>query len=204
MTLTLTNSTLSTTFDSTEIDANFADIVAKFNGNILNSDINASAAVAVTKLAAYREHIVLERTWQGGAAPFAAGWPAANTVIGYLTLPGFDNGSSWVVTDIEWACSDTGAGAATFNVNFGDMSTGAFSGAAVTSSAITITNAAGIDDANGGQGAITGGAYTCTFDATYTKMFEFKTASAADATTLNAAGDWLSVAILLRRTITST
>lgn len=204
MTLTLTNSTLSTTFDSTESDANFADVVSKFNGNIVNSDINASAAIAVSKLAASVEHMVITKTWEEGQQPFAAaGWPAANTILGYIPLPGYDNGTNWVVTDVEWACSDTGAGAATFDINFGDMSTASFSGASILSSDITITNNADANDANAGTGSISGSAYTCTFDSTNTKMFEIITSSAADATTLIAINSYFSVSILLRRTITS-
>lgn len=204
MSLTLTNSTLSTTYDSTEVDANFANITSKFNGNIINADVNSSAAIAASKLAYRVEHLVLTKTWEEGQQPFnAGGWPATATVLGYLILPGYGNGTDWVVTDVEWACTDTGAGAATFDINFGDMSTASFSGTSILSSDITITNNAGAEDSNAGQGAISGTTYTCAFDSTNTKMFQIITSSAADATTLSAGNGYFSLSILLRRTVTS-
>jgi len=82
MALTLTNTTLTPSpVDTTEIDANFANVVSKFAGGVVDADVNAAAGIQVSKLSASYQEVWLELAFNAhditGAWPVAAVAPAA-------------------------------------------------------------------------------------------------------------------------------
>ena len=120
MALTITNTTLSDTITKTEIQQNFSDVVNKF-GNIDNTDIKSSAAIAITKLSASKEYMSIQLT-----VPLDSGGLAgsAGDVKALAALPGGsddDDQANWKVAEIAWVCGDIGAGTGKVDVVFGGL-----------------------------------------------------------------------------------
>lgn len=106
MALTLTTS-LASTITKSELEGNFASIQEKFNGGIDNSDIRAAAGIAISKLAASKEYTMVS------LVNMAFNWNGASEgdAIAMAPLPGLDGTQAdWVLTDVNWFCSDGGTG----------------------------------------------------------------------------------------------
>jgi hypothetical protein len=125
MALTLTNPTLGPgVVDATEINENFSDISSKF-GNIDNSDIKASAGIALSKLAASYEYLPVSVKLTDGTATNEYLVPLYN-----------DSKGDWSVVGTQWATADTGTPTGTCVVT---IEWGVYNGAA-TPGAFTVTS----------------------------------------------------------------
>lgn len=212
MALTITTPTLSTSFTSTEQDTNNADIVNKF-GSIDNSDIAASAGIAITKLANQYQEVWVTLTWRAagaGAGPGTAAWTAvadpANITIAEMraqcitaALPGTDADTAWSATDVSWVCTDCGSSAGAFQVSYGALNAAGTvwvrSGTIVTPGTMTVSS-----DNNGNKGrALEGGAVTITQSTTVRDIMLCPLTTGTGV--LSNAGDFLSVMVALRRQI---
>lgn len=137
MALTLTNTTLTNPADKAEIEANFTDVVNKFDGNIVNADINASAGIATSKLAS--DDYELDFTFMVSAAQAAfASVPVAAIPIPSIngrTLTGVSGG--WYIT------ADGTANTFVFKVEFGYLSGTAWTDPDTIVASTTITSSGG-------------------------------------------------------------
>lgn len=207
MALVLTNPTLSTTSDKTEIEANFTDVVNYINGDIDNASLSAAAGIALSKLAASYQEVWLTLRYSAvlfGAWPAAPADPTAPTVtelIDYVPLPGSDADTAWVATDVSWVCNDTGTADASFDIRYGAYDGAgvmAGAGSVITGAAVT---AIAVDKGNEGR-ALEGGSVTLTQSTTVRGLYLVSAGqgtSAMDDTT--APGSWLTVTVALRRQI---
>ncbi len=203
MSLTVTNTTLSTTYAvaKAELETNSADIISKF-GSIDNSDIAASAGIEPGKLSASLQEVFVNLTIR--AESLAAGLPAGGTVLTAVPIPGSSGDDAWKATDVQWVCTDTGAGTGKVRIEYGEHNA---SGTWTTVSAIpsspttfAITNAAAADDANDVSVK-----ENDSVDLAYTgnPRSIALLSDTADATAVSAAGSFLSVSIRLRRRLQS-
>ena len=113
MALALTT-TLSNTITKSELDDNFASIQAKFNGGIDNSDIRASAGIAISKLAAAKEYVTVVLSNP------AYTWGSTGATIAIAPLPGLSGTqANWTLVSASWHISDTGDNSATIDVALG-------------------------------------------------------------------------------------
>lgn len=209
MAVALTNPTLSTTYSSTEQDANNADIVSKFNAGIVNADVNASAAIALSKLAASYQEVWLQLEFsavKSGAWPAAAADPDKPTfaeTLDYVPLPGTDADTAWVATDVSWTCNDTGTASGSFGVFVGAYAAGVMEGngsPVIATAPITFVAA---DQGNEGR-ALEGGTVTVTQGAAVRGLYLVSTAQGTVVMDDTAApGSWLRVTVALRRQITT-
>lgn len=199
MALTLTQdfSTKTGTIVASDFDDNFTDIQNKFNGNIVNADISTSAAIAVSKLAASKQHMFVTLSVKA----LASGWPGSTTLVDHAPIPGSVAQGNWTVEGVDWVCSDTGDGAGVFSVRWGDYDS---SGAWVNTSTIvttqTMSNAAAANDANHGECTVSGSTLTVS-DSTPRMLALMGTT--ASASTLSAETSNLAVTVHLSRTITA-
>jgi hypothetical protein len=206
MALTITYTTLSTTYDSDEHDTNWSDVQSKF-GNIVDADIKSDAAIGIDKLAASYQEVFVQLKFSGvlfGAWPAAPVDPAAPTfaeLIDYIPLPGTDADTPWIATDVSWCSNDTGTASGSFDVRFGAYSavgvmTGA--GTVITGAAITFI---GADLGNEGR-ALEGGSVSLT-QAPGVRGLYLVSAGAGTAVMddVAAPGSWLQVTVALRRQI---
>ena len=113
-TLTVTNPTLSDPASKTEVEQNFSDVESWANGGIGNDNISANAGIALTKLAASKEHIALQFVNIDLTAAASATVPRA-----LIPVPGLSTDAAWTVDRIEWTINDYGAGTADFRVGYG-------------------------------------------------------------------------------------
>lgn len=209
--LDYTNSTLSTTFTSTEVDANFADIRATVNGNITTGNMSATAAITVGQLANSYQEVWL--TLEFNALNYTGAWPAApvdpaaptkDELLDYVNLPGSDADTAWEVTDVSWSCNDTGTAAATFDVRYG-----AFNGAGVMTGAGTITTGDTITQVGADLGAdgraLEDGSVTLTQSSTVRGIYLVSATQGTnvmdDTGGANTNPSWLKVVVALRRQI---
>lgn len=140
MALTLTNITLTNPADKSEIQENFTDIQNKFSGNIVNADISSSAAIAVSKLAATYQTMIVTlqaRTIAGPVLPTVARSGAENSpaslsasttnhMMDMVPLPGISGDGSWTVSDASFYCSNSGTASGSFKVEYGYLAAGVF------------------------------------------------------------------------------
>jgi hypothetical protein len=184
MALTITNPTLTTTFDSTEVDANFADVVNKFDSGIVDADINASASIGIDKISAsYQEvWLVLKAT------------AVATGIEAVAALPGSTGDTEWKVTDISWAIDDDGtAGTTSFDVEYGTYSAGTWTQITSLATGSIVSSTAN----QGQQGrALEGGSISVPHTATVPSI-------AINITAAGTAMVDLTVTVALRRQITS-
>jgi hypothetical protein len=205
--LDYTNGTLSTTFDSTEVDANFADVRTTVNGNLTTGNMSASAGITVGQLANSYQEVWL--TLRFSAVTFGA-WPAApadptaptfTELIDYVPLPGSDADTAWVATDVSWVCNDSGNVVGSFDVRYG-----AYDGAGVMAGAGSITTGdtiTAVDADKGSQGrALEGGSVTLTQSSTVRGIYLVSAGQGTNVMDDTAApGSWLTVTVALRRQI---
>lgn len=207
MTLALTT-TLAATITKSELDDNFAAIQSKFSAGIDNSDIKAAAGIAISKLAARKEYVVLVLETRGAAAGLAND----NEYRDYVSLPGLSgNQSAWSLEKASWVCTDVGDGSTvpTFDVEWQHWDSGAGSGntTSVTTviAAEPITTGSGNDFFNAAQCTVDSSAFA--FDSAKTGVFALKiTNPYADTLTDDdtpATPFFLKVSLLLERDIQS-
>lgn len=207
MALTITTPTLATSFTSTQVDTNFADVVNKF-GSIDDSDVAANAGIAIGKMANQFQEVWVNlifyattvHTWTAAADPanLTIAEVRENAVL--VPLPGSNDDPAWTAIDVSWACTDCGSAAGAFDVRFGALNaagtTWVSAGIVVGAASMTITT-----DGNGNQGrALEGGSVSITQSATIRELaLIVRTAGTGVMTT--AGGDYLSVTVALRRQI---
>ena len=191
MALTLTNPTLSTSFTSTEVDQNFADVRSKF-GSIKNADIASDAAISISKLANQYQEVWLHFDAAGVAF-------TATGVALVIPLPGSDADPAWTLTDISWHTTDSGdsGNTAAFAIRVGRASEAA--GSTVAASFTTTSTfgpyALGLSNNVSGNGrALEGGSTAITQSSTVRLL-------ALDITTSSANSGLLMVSVALRRQI---
>ena len=159
MALTLTTS-LSSTISKTELQDNFTSIQAKFNGGIDNSDIKASAGIAISKLAAAKEYVVLVLETRGDST----GLNTDDQYRDYVSLPGLSgNQAAWTLTNASWVCTDVGDGSSvpTFDVEWQHWDSDAGSG-----NTTNVTRVIAAEPIVTGSGSDSFNAAQCTVDAT--------------------------------------
>lgn len=197
MPLTITNDTLSSPIDKSEIEQNFSDI-EDWSIAITNSDVAAGAAIDIEKLASKYTEVHITFRYASGA-----GLPAATTVMDMAALPGSSTDESWSFVGYSWVCTDTGAGTGKFEFDYGYYdAAGAFQSTSLLSgAAVTI--------ANSSAGA--NSAYQGTSTSTYAngELIAFSNTTQVvrlicntqDATCINAAGDFLTISVRLMRKV---
>lgn len=205
--LVLTDFVSGTVIDPAVVNANNAATKAVVNGGIDASNLSATAGVLQTQLAGAYEHIdVRLRYGTGTAIPTA--WPGGNARVCYETLPGLtsDTGGDWVVTEIDWLCTDTGdaTGTGTFAVLWGGYTGNplAWNTVSTVLAATTMANGLGAGAQSANSAAITGLAVTLTRQ-TYPCYLVLQS-TAAGANLLSAATDQIVVTVRCRRYIAST
>ena len=196
MALTLTN-TLNgkTTIVAQDIDDNFADITAKFNGGIGDADVDTNAAIQSSKLSENQFHIYVPLSVHYEGA--AIGWPGSNTVVALAALPG--PSGVWNVDEIIWACTNTGDAAGAFRIHFGDAAEVEGLSGTWICLATTISNRSGADDYN--SATVTPSESTITL-ASGDEMFAL-VGTTASAATMDLAHDNFNATVRLSRQITS-
>jgi hypothetical protein len=198
MAITITNLTLSATYSKSQLEANFADISAKFAGGIRSPDLASDAGITPAQMSASLQEIFL--VLRVRAADLAGGWPAANTVVDEIPLPGSNGDMQWTLRDVSWACTDTGTGAGRFRIEQGVRgATGVWAGT-TTIGAITIANAAVANDANDGK-AIEGTSVAVSYAADNRSLA--LVSDNADAATVSAAGSYFVATMRLTRVLQS-
>lgn len=214
MSLTLSNPTLATTFTSTEIDANFADIATKF-GNIDNTDVKAGAAIDIDKNSAQYDRILLTLkamvSEPNGAGTFETnGFAgvitaiAAGTRLDMIPLPGDSSDANWELYDAMWACTDTGAGDTVVRVEWGYFdAVGTWTVSATPIGNVVLANAAAANDANDAH-IVNSSGTTLDFNHATGGNTPRSLALVLDtqgANTMSNLGDYLVFSLLLRRKI---
>lgn len=198
MAVTLPTPTLTSPLVKTELDNNFSTLANKF-GNITDADVSSSAAIGVTKLAAYYQEIVF--TLQVLPPAVGSSWPAvgATTPLAFCGVPyTAATDEAWTVTDIAWVCTDTGTSAGQFEVRYGRYVGSTWTNySTVTSSAITLANAAANNDANDGRQ--TGLSASLAVPSPIDPCHLVIVSAAVDAATLSAATSQLLVSVRARR-----
>jgi len=162
VTLTL-NKSLSSTITKSELETNFTDIENKF-GAIDNSDIKAGAGIAISKLEAAKEYVVIVLETRGDAT----GLSVADQYRDYVSLPGItSNQSAWTLKAASWVCTDVGDGSTvpSFTVEWQHWTQA--TGAGGTASVTTVIAAEPLVTGSGGE--LNAG--QCTVDHTTTFAF---------------------------------
>ncbi len=166
MALTLTTS-LSSTISKSELETNFTNIENKF-GAIDNSDIKNGAGIAIDKLEASKEYVIVVLETKGDAT----GWNTDDQYRDYVSLPGITSTqSAWTLKAASWVCTDVGDGSTvpTFDVEWQHWTTS--SGAGGTASVTTVIAAEPLTKGSGGEL----NAAQCTVD--HTSTFAFHSAN---------------------------
>jgi hypothetical protein len=191
MSLTYSYPTLSNPISRTEIQQNFADLAAKF-GNITSADILSTASITASQLAGAYYEFWVQLRYNGGA------FPAANTILDAVPLPGDSTDSSYSLVNAAWICTDPGNGAAKFSVVQGTYgAAGAWSTYATHIAAQTLAITYGADLPDQGNCAL--GTLTIANSATQRSLALMVHTQGANA--LSAAGSYLNVSLCLRRQI---
>ena len=195
MALTLTTS-LSDTITKSELEGNFTSIANKFGA----IDNKASAGIAISKLAATKEYVVITLESRGDGT----GLDTDDQYRDMVTLPGLSgNENNWTLAQAAWVCTDVGAGSATFDVewanydangNYAVVST-PIAAEVLTKGSSTVTNAK----------QCTVDAAAIAMNASLTGVFALKVtnpnAAAMDDTDTPASPSYLKVSLLLERDI---
>jgi hypothetical protein len=182
---------LSDTYTPTELQQNFTDVLAALL-SINDSQIAADAQIAITKLGAYKQELWVELRVR--VADYAS-WPAAGTVVASVPIPGSNGDGEWTCTDVSWVCTDTGAGVGAFAVELGAYAVGVY-GTLATVCTQVMTNAAAANDSNSGR-SLENGSATLGY-AVGQRVLALKS-TVVDATTMTAAGSFVSVTARLVR-----
>lgn len=204
MNLTLPNYPLAAgVIDRTKLNEN---LNALLQHEITDADISASAAITVTKLAAYYKevNVTLMYTYdatawsaQGTTAPLADN---LNEVGHIMPLPN-DAGDTYTATHCTWFCNGTGTVAGTFDVIYGyyDASSG-WNTVGTLFSAVTMTVPATAGEIARGS---TTGSNTIDPDGTNSPYLIALRKNGSGTSVLDAAGNNLVVTVRLRRPLTS-
>ena len=199
MALTLTTS-LSSTITKSELEGNFTSIANKF-GAIDNSDIKASAGIAISKLAASKEYVVITLESRGDAG---TGLDTDDQYRDMVPLPGLSgNESNWTLVQAAWVCTDVGAGSATFDVEWSNYDANGNYALVATPIAAEVLTKGSSTVTNAKQCTIDAAAIV--MDSALTGVFALKVtnpnAAAMDDTDTPASPSYLKVSLLLERDI---
>lgn len=183
----LTDFSNETTVDGSVIQAEHENIANKFSGNIVDTDINASAGISLSKLAAQYQYYPVY-LYDGGI-----------TAVGfsnYINVPGVSGVAEWEVDNISWYCSDVANKDAVVYLRWGEFNAaGAFVPSATSFGPYTVTHAG----AGAGTGAfVTGGSTALPFHATASRVLVIETTTAVTGA---GGGSLLNVTVNLRRAI---
>jgi hypothetical protein len=139
MSVVVTYPTLSNPANKVEVETNFADLVDKFDGNILNADIGASAAIQTSKLEVRNYEFLMPFSIR----PTTAVAPPTSATVPIAThgLPGTSTDGTYTIKSGNWIIEDAGTAASTtFNMQLGYYSAGVWTAVgADLVSATTIT-----------------------------------------------------------------
>ena len=188
MALTLTTS-LSSTITKSELEGNFTSIANKF-GAIDNSDIKASAGIAISKLAASKEYVtvVLDNT--------AFTWSSAGTVIAIAPLPGLSSTQNdWTLKAASWFVSDGGSAAGTIDVALAYYNSGTLTDVTVLVDEESMTVSS---DGNGNSGQCTIDASAVAYHSSQNRVLVLRQGATTGTGVLNSAGI-IGVTLLLER-----
>ena len=188
MALTLTTS-LSSTITKSELEGNFTSIANKF-GAIDNSDIKASAGIAISKLAAAKEYVtvVLDNT--------AFTWSSAGTVIAIAPLPGLSSTQNdWHLEAASWFVSDTGSSAGTIDVALAYYNSGTLTDATVLINEQSMTVSS---DGNGNSGQCSLTSQDVAFHSSQNRVLVLRQGATTGTGVLNSGG-FIGVTLLLER-----
>jgi hypothetical protein len=195
--LTVTNPVLSNPANRTEVQQNFTDVTNWANGSISNGNIDPTASIAVTKLAASVQEHFIHLIFHNGIQGL---WPAAGatTPLIAVPVPGTLGDDAWIATDVSWVCTDTGTAAGSFDVRVGFFNAGAWTNeiAVVTGISMPVVGAGNL----GNQGkALEDGQVTIGF-ATYARSIALMSAGIGTGV-ITGTADYLQVAVRLRRSL---
>ena len=101
--------TAGATIDSEEIDENFEDVAEIINGGLTNENIASDAAISITKLAAYKQDLLVHIPISNPA--LLTGTTATAIVSAIVAFPA-DSGVTWTVTDVQIPVYRASAGTA--------------------------------------------------------------------------------------------
>lgn len=166
---------------------------------ITDADISSSAALTVTKLAAYYVETFVQLIYhfnlQGADA---AGWPAAAaTPLDAVPMPGQSGDAAWTATDVTYVCSDVGSADGAFGVSYGSYDgSGAWVAAGNVLASQTIASPGA--DGTGSQGRSSRLSVTIPNGSTVTSLALF---CATQGTGLVSAASFLKVTVRLRRAL---
>ena len=189
MALTLTTS-LSSTITKSELEGNFTSIANKF-GAIDNSDIKASAGIAISKLAASKEYVtvVLSNT--------AYTWGSAGSTIAIAPLPGLSSTQNdWTLKAASWFVSDGGSSAGTIDVALAYYNSGTLTDvgtALIDEESMTVSS-----DGNGNSGQCTISASAVAYHSSQNRVLVLRQGATTGTGVLNSAG-FIGVTLLLER-----
>jgi len=188
MALTLTTS-LSSTITKSELEGNFTSIANKF-GAIDNSDIKASAGIAISKLAASKEYVtvVLDNT--------AYTWGSAGATIAIAPLPGLSSTQNdWTLKAVSWFVSDGGSSAGTIDVALAYYNSGTLTDVTVLVDEESMTVSS---DGNGNSGKCTIDASAVAYHSSQNRVLVLRQGATVGTGVLNSAG-FVGVTLLLER-----
>jgi hypothetical protein len=195
MAVNLPYSTLTTSpATKAQVESNFTALANKF-GSIVNADIDSSAAIDLSKLAASYEYITVplvhETVGTGGLI-------TANRVLAGTPLYN-DGKGAWTAVAYSWYCKDVGAQTGSINLLWGYYET---TGSLNASPTTIVSN----ELLNGGTANTPfndGAAISISLPWTVNRMLLYMTVNTADATAINTDGDQLTATVTLKRQIAS-
>jgi len=198
MALTLTTS-LASTITKSELESNFTSIANKF-GAIDNSDIKAAAGIAISKLAAAKEYVVITLESRGDGT----GLDTDDQYRDMVPLPGLSgNENNWTLVQAAWVCTDVGGGAVTFDVEWSNYDANGNYAVVATPIAAEVLTKGSSTVTNAKQCTIDAAAIV--MDSALTGVFALKVtnpdANAMDDTDTPASPSYLKVSLLLERDI---
>ena len=194
-----TNPTLATTFTSTQVDANFANVRTVVNGGIDTTNVSTTAGITNGQLANDDyEFVVAMRVVAGDIV--AAG---SATPVAMIALPGTSTDGDFTVRSGTWLCMDVGDQTTDFRLEWGEFTAaGAWS---VIATLATVNNLAANTGVNEGigEGAITFAATALVMSATEPRYLALVFPAATGAGFLTGGANNLlhfTVALKIRRT----
>src|SRR3990167_5399035 len=142
-TLTLTNPTLANPATSTDVDANFSDIVDFINGASLDTgNLSPTAAMVNSQFAASDYEFLVN--FHLRSTDLTHSTTTTSFVIGLPTLTG--DAGNYTIENGSWFCSDVGDQTEDFTLTWGYFVTGTWT--LVGSAIATVQNLLGTDGAN--------------------------------------------------------
>lgn len=192
MALTITNPTLSNPANKTEVEANFTDVVNKFNAGITTADLSASAALTNAQLA--NSHFEMLVKFQIRMTDAATALSALQ-LIDYHPLPDITTGA-YTIVGADYYATDQGATANfTVSIASGTVTAGAFS---VTTTHVNAQTIAFGVDAEDIVGSFTVG--TSSIPASANNRVLRCSVTLGNADQLSTIGDTLVIVLKLKRT----